>query len=251
MAAPIIYQTLNGLGMDPSVYYVNAYAAGGSVTPEYPAPPFLPGMQAIGTDGSQFVFVQASTSISLTDIVMLNVGQTTTPYQANSINTTNVFGSLAFGIGATGLVLKQSVSFIPAGAYFWAQTRGQYIPATNSGGVLTAAPAASGGVGSIALYTALTGVGVGIITSVTTTASPGFAGIVCINSLTSGISASVIPPIGTLSSVWASATTQGLTVGPVICLNNPRMILVGSSGVGLSANANTAAAAGTSGPYSF
>lgn len=235
MAQPVVYQTLNGLGMDPTVYYANVYTAGGSITPEYPAPPFLPGMKAIGTDGSEFVFVQASTSISLTDVIMLNVGQTSSPYQANSINTTNVFGSLAWGLAATGLITKQSVSYIPAGSYFWAQTRGQFIPATNSGGVLTAAPAAAG-VGSLALYTALTGVGVGIITSVSTSLSPGIAGVLCINSLTSGISASVVPPIGNLSSIWASATTAGLTVGPVICLNNPRFIMVGTTVSPLSAN---------------
>jgi hypothetical protein len=235
MAQPVIYQTLNGLGMDPSIYYLNSATAGGSVTPEYPAPPFLAGMQAIGTDGSQFVFVQASTSISLTDIVAINSGTgAANPYMANSVSTTNIFASNLVGLAATGLVTKQSVSFIPAGAFFWAQTRGQFIPATNSGGVL--AGPVSAGIGPVSLFVALTGVGVGIITSVTTTLSPGIAGIVCVNSLTSGISASVIPPMGTLSSIWASATTAGLTVGPVIAMNNPRFITVGTTLSPLAAN---------------
>src|SRR6266481_216616 len=120
MAQPVFYQTLNNLGVDPALYYVAAFTAGGSIQPEYPAPPFLPGMRAFGSDGSEFVFVQASTSISLADFVMINVAASSGPlysYMANSLTSTNVFSSLAYGIAATGNILKQSVTFIPAGAF--------------------------------------------------------------------------------------------------------------------------------------
>lgn len=213
MAQPVFYQTLNMLGIDPTVYY-NVSA---SATPETPAAPYLVGTQAFGSDGSQFVFVQASTSISLTDFVVINQGTPTSPYQANSITNTNVQSSLAVGIGSTGLVLKQSVTFIPAAAFFWALTRGQYVPATTSNGLAT-------NTGGVALFTSATA---GVLTSVTTSSSLGaaFAGIICVNSLTVSIASSVVPPVGTL--------TNGFTVGPVVNLNLPRPIIANPSlGIG-------------------
>src|SRR5512134_2034615 len=117
MASPVHYQTLSNQGVDPTQYY----AVSASVTPETPAPPFLPGTRAFGSDGSEFVFVQASTTINPTDFVMLNIAsQAGGPYQANSITNTNVASSLAVGLASTGLVKQQSVTYIPAGAYFWA-----------------------------------------------------------------------------------------------------------------------------------
>src|SRR5271166_69456 len=104
MAQPVFYQTLNMVGIDPTLYYT--WAA--SITPETPAPPFIVGTQAFGSDGSQFVFVQASTSISLTDFVIINQDNQAAPYQANSVTNTNVATSLAVGFGSTGLIQKQS-----------------------------------------------------------------------------------------------------------------------------------------------
>ncbi len=209
MATPVFYQTMNNVGVDPTVYYT--WTA--SLTPETPAPPFLVGSQAFGSDGSTFVFVQASTSISLTDFVLIGQGANTFggAYTANSISNTNVVSSLAVGMGSTGLVLRQSVTFIPAGAYFWALTRGQNVPASTSFGL-------SSNTGGVLLYTSAA---VGVLTSVTASASVGtaFAGIVCINSLTlsTGISASIVPPAGTLVGT-------GLTQGPVVNLNLPRTV---------------------------
>lgn len=209
MAQPNFYQTMNNVGVDPTVYY----AVSASTTPETPAPPFLVGTQAFGSDGSQFVFVQASTSISLTDFVAINAGTAPNQYQANSITNTTVVSSLIVGMGSTGLVVRQSVTFIPAAAFFWALTRGQAVPATTSNGLAANTPA-------VFLYTSATA---GIVTSVTTSFSLAAAlgGIVCINSITlsTGIAASIVPPAGTLS-------TTGLTIGPVVNMNNPRIILV-------------------------
>lgn len=213
MATPAFYQTLSNMGVDPTVYYT--WTA--SLTPETPAPPFLVGTQAFGSDGSQFVFVQASTSISLTDFVVINQGSQAAPYQANSVTTTNIASSLAVGLASTGLVVKQSVSFIPAAAYFWGCTRGQNIPATTSNGLAGNTPV-------VALFTSATA---GVLTSVTTTTAYAFAGIVCINSITlsTGIASSIVPPAGTLSST-------GLTIGPVVNLNAPRLVLIVSSAAG-------------------
>ena len=208
MAQPVFYQTLNQTGVDPTQYY----AVSPSVTPETPAPPFLVGTKAIGSDGSEFVFVQASTSISLTDFVAINIGSVGGgSYQANSVTSTNIVSSLIVGLGSTGIVLKGSVSYIPAGAYFWAQTRGQYIPATTSGGLAS-------GTG-VALFTSATA---GVLTSVTTssTLAAGIAGIICVNSLTVSIPSSIVPAAGgTLSST-------GYTVGPVVNMNLPRLVTV-------------------------
>jgi hypothetical protein len=237
MAQPVFYQTLNMLGVDPTVYYLNIGTAGASITPEFPATPFIPGMQAFGSDGSQFVFVQASTSISLTDFVMINIGPAADPYQANSITTTNVTTSLAVGIGSTGLILKQSVSFIPAGSYFWACTKGQSIPATTSGGTTGLAT----NTGGVQLFTTSTA---GAILSQTVSASLNTAivGIICINSLTVSIPSSIIPPAGGTQS-------NGFTVGPVVNINNPRpvnLIQVPATAGGL-----TQASAGSQAVFGF
>jgi hypothetical protein len=223
MATNIFYQTLTNMGVDPTSYYPVTTTAGASINPEYPGPPVAVGTKAFGTDGSEFVFVQASTSISLTDFVVINAGAAAAPFQANSINTTNVWSSLYVGIAGTGLVLKQSVTFIPAGAFFWAQTRGTFMPATNSGGFATglSAPLASTGA-QVPLYVALSAVATaGALCSTTTSLSPAFAGIICINSITISIAGSIVPPAGTL--------TSGVTVGPVVNLNNPRAIQAFSS----------------------
>ncbi len=213
MATPVFYQTLNMVGVDPTQYYVNS----ASVTPETPAPPFLVGTQAFGSDGSQFVFVQASTSISLTDFVIINNGLPGSNYQASSLTSTNIIGSVATGIGSTGIMIKGSIaSVIPAGAFFWACTRGQNVPATTSGNASPLQATAGG----VALFTSATA---GVITSVTANASIAtcIAGIVCVSSITlsTGTPASVVPPAGSLSAT-------GLTLGPVVNINNPRSVII-------------------------
>lgn len=211
MSQPVFYQTMNMVGVDPTLYYT--WTA--STTPETPAPPFLVGTQAFGSDGSELVFVQASTSISLTDFVVVNQGTQAVPYTANSVTNTNVQSSICVGLASTGLVLKQSVTFIPAGAYFWALRRGQNVPATTSGG--SANPMATN-TPTVVLFTTGTA---GVISSVTTSSSLTLAlgGIVCINSLTVSIPASIVPPAG------GTQTSTGYTVGPVVNLNLPRVVL--------------------------
>src|SRR6202051_3131175 len=221
MATPVFYQTMNNVGVDPTIYYTWTV----SITPETPAPPFLVGTQAVGSDGSQFVFVQASTSISLTDFVLIGQGSQAAPYQANSITTTNIASSLAVGLGSSGLVLKQSVTFIPAGAYFWCLTRGQNVPATTSGGSANIMATNAGGV---VLFTSATA---GVLTSVTTGASLayGLVGIICVNSLTVSIPASIVPAAGGTQS-------NGFTVGPVVNMNMPRPTILGGASLGAGIN---------------
>lgn len=215
MATPVHYQTTTGIGVDPTQYYVATFSAGASITPEYPAAPYLPGTRAFGSDGSEFIFVQASTAVNLTDFVILNSGsQGGGTYQANPVSNTTVTSSLAVGLASTGLVLRQSVTTIPAGAFFWALTKGQFVPATTSGGTSGLATNTSG----VPLFTSAT---TGILTSVTTSQSlaGAFAGIICVNSLTVSIPSSVVPPVGDTKS-------NGFTVGPVVNLNNPRPVVI-------------------------
>ncbi len=218
MAQPVFYQTLNMLGIDPTIYYTNITTAGGSVTPELPAPPFVPGTRAFGSDGSEFIFVQASTSISLSDFVLLTAGTAVNPYMANSITTTNAtqtaatVGNANMAIASSGLVVKQSVSFIPAGAMFWALTKGQFVPCSQSASFATLAPSAS-----VILYTTTSA---GMLTtapsvSSSTLASVAFAGFNLISSISVSIPSSVVPQVGIQSAT-------GFTIGPVVSMNNPR-----------------------------
>src|SRR5882672_659817 len=226
MAGPVFYQTLNMVGVDPTLYYTNLATAGGSVTPEYPAPPFIVGTRAFGSDGSEFVFVQASTSISLTDFVVVGAGTVAAgTYMANPITNANAT-SADIALGSTGIILKQSVSFVPAGAMFWACTKGQFLPATTSSqyGLSTNG-------GAIILYTTTSPGQLSSAASLaTSTGNVAFAGFAVISSVSLSIPASVVPPVGTLSN--------GFTVGPVVSMNNPRTtVAVGASGSALSNNA--------------
>ncbi len=232
MATAVQCQSVTGVGCDPTVYY----AVSASVTPEYPAPPFLTGTRAFGSDGTEFVFVQASTSISLTDFVVLNVaasGGTAVGYMANSVTTTNIQSSLAVGLASTGIVLRQSVTYVPAGAYFWALTKGQYIPATTSGGATIVQGAGTGLASNTKGCILTTSSVAGVLTSVTTSASlqAAILGIICVNSLTVSIPTSVVPPAGDTKS-------NGFTVGPVVNMNNPRPYVSISDSAGLIAANN-------------
>jgi hypothetical protein len=232
MAQPVFYQTLNMLGIDPTIYYANVATAGGSVTPEYPAPPFVPGTLAFGSDGTQFIFVQASTSVSLTDFVLITAGTSPNPFLANSITTANAGVAAAasaanMAVASAGLVLKQSVSYIPANAMFWACTKGDFIPATTSanfGGLVSGA--------QVVLYTTTSPGQMSTTASIISSssiASVAFAGFNVVSSVSISIAASVVPPAGTL--------TNGFTVGPVVSLNNPRTVVI----QGIAATGNISA----------
>lgn len=209
MATPVFYQTLNMIGIDPTIYYTNLATAGGSITPEYPSPPFVAGTRAFGSDGSEFIFVQASTSITFTDFVVINCGQAAAPFQANSATSTNAASSLAIELGSTALLASASVTnFIPAQAFFWAATKGNFLPASTSGNTL-----ALGGKNTT-IYT--TGTAGQLTTTYAATTQVAFGGITVVNSITITIQGSIVPAAGVL--------TNGATIGPVVSLNKVRVI---------------------------
>lgn len=167
MATPTSWNTLSKEGVDVTTYYV----VSASTTPETPAPPFNVGELCLGTNGSEYVFVQASTTINLGSFLAIQNG-----YYTNGLTSTNVVSSLGCRIGITGAVASTNVSltYIPAGAYFWAATRGSSIAGTQ-----TTAQSLT----NVQLFTSATA---GVITSVTTSSSlaAGLAGIECVSSTT-------------------------------------------------------------------
>lgn len=217
MAAPVFYQTLNMVGIDPTQYYLNTATAGGSVTPEYPAPPFIAGTRAFGSDGSEFIFVQASTTINFTDFVLITSGASSNtnpglnPFTANSITSTNAFSSLAIEIGSAALIVKGSITNIPAGAYFWACTKGNFLSANTSGNNLlgTLTP-------QVTMWTTATS---GILTNNVAAATTlvAFAGFTVVSSITITVPLSIAPPSGVL--------TNGYALGPIVSMNKVRTIV--------------------------
>lgn len=193
MATPTKFGTTPFGGVDPSQYYV----VSASLTPETPSPPFAIGTWVAASNGSEYIFVQASTSIAIGDFVAV-----TYQNQANSLTSTNVVASVGARVGMAEAVVAGSVTYIPAGAYFWATVRGENcVASVNSTGVTTGTGA------SIQLFTSATA---GAVTSVTTssTLACGLAGIECV----------------------ASATVT--TSGGIFNLTWPRTILVVSSAGG-------------------
>lgn len=169
MATPTQFVTTNIEGVDVTQWF-NVSA---SLTPETPAPPFAPGNVAMGQNGAEYVFVQASTTINLGAV--LQISQTNT---ANGLISTNIASSLGCRIGTTGAVtsIGASLTYIPAGAYFWAQVRGGPVALTQSSTLTSQL----GATGAPQLYTTATA---GVISSATVTL-PAIAGIECVSSTT-------------------------------------------------------------------
>lgn len=191
MAQPSAYSTLNQSGIDPTIYY----AVSASTTPEYPAPPFLIGSMCLGNNGSEFVFVQASTTINLGDFLAI-----TNANQANSLTSTNVISSLGCKIGMAGTVVAGSLTYIPAQAYFWAASRGESM----SGNAGTATTAGT----PVQLFTSATA---GAVTSVTTssTLAVGLAGIECVSSVTPIFDLTWPRTVAVFSSAGGTLTAVG------------------------------------------
>ncbi len=166
----------------------NTYTVSASLTPETPAPPFLVGTEVIGVNGAQYVFVQASTSISAYDFVAI-----TGTHTANSLTSVNLVAAAGGRIGvAPGSPVVTSTG-IAAGTYFWAQLNGT--------GVLANAIAASTA-SATQLYTSLTA---GILASVTSTSSQIVAGVIMTASATANPQTFALswPRISTYSTLGA------------------------------------------------
>lgn len=120
----VIYSTTTQEGID-----INNVFILDTSTPEYPAPPFLPGETAWGTDGSEFVYCTASITIAGGSVVL--IAQAPGSWSVALIGGAtvsaagNVSGLLA-GVtgGTTGSVAIPAPTGTQKGAYFWVQRAG-------------------------------------------------------------------------------------------------------------------------------
>ena len=164
MASATSFNTLSKEGVDVTVVYTMT----ASLTPETPAPPFAIGDICEGMFGAQWVFVQASTSITVNDWLAIKGSM-----QANSLTTTNIAaaGGVQLGVapGATAGNGGVNATML-AGTYFWAQIRGSQVAANGIAATSTS---------NVDLFTSATA---GILTS--TSGGIGVAGVIVTASLT-------------------------------------------------------------------
>lgn len=125
--AAAIYSTVNESGIDiNSVFPLN------TGTPEYPAPPFIPGTLAWGTDGSEWVYSTASITIAAGSLVSFSL---TAGSWSVALVTSTTAGGGAIGTSKLGTLLgvvggSQGTMVVPApsgtitGQYFWVQRAG-------------------------------------------------------------------------------------------------------------------------------
>lgn len=131
-----IYSTTAQEGIDINNVFILSTG-----TPEYPAPPFLPGELAWGTDGSEWVYCTASITIAPGSVVVISpvpgswsvalIGGATIAATAAPVGQL-----IAVTGGGTGSVAVPAPASPQTGAYFWAQRAGN-APRVNSAAATT------------------------------------------------------------------------------------------------------------------
>ena len=123
MANPIAYSTTTQSGIDiNNVFYLDT-----KTYPEYPAPPFYPGEQAWGTDGSAWVYCTASQAISAAAVVVVNEvpgSWSVAPIGGATVATAPTGDLVGVVGGSTGSVSVSAPSGTQTGSYFWVQRAG-------------------------------------------------------------------------------------------------------------------------------
>ena len=118
-----IYSTTTQEGIDiNNVFYLDTKSA-----PEYPAPPFLPGELAWGTDASEWIFSQATISIAPGSAVVFSApaaGSWSVTLLTNTNGRTLYGAYVGITGGATGSVTVQAPSGTQTNSYFWVQRAG-------------------------------------------------------------------------------------------------------------------------------
>lgn len=117
-----IFSTTAQEGID-----INAVFIQSTGTPEYPAPPFLPGELAWGTDGSEWVYCTASITIAPGSVLLVSAvpGSWSVALIGGATVATAPTGQLlAVSGGATGSVAIPAPASPQTGTYFWAQRAG-------------------------------------------------------------------------------------------------------------------------------
>ena len=132
MANPIIYSTTTQMGIDINSVFLLDTAG----HPEYPAPPFYPGEQAWGTDGSSWVYCQASQTLSAGYVVIVSEipgSWSVAPIGGATVATSPTGDLLGVIGGAPGTIGIPAPTGTQTAAYFWIQRSG------NAQNVITAA----------------------------------------------------------------------------------------------------------------
>src|SRR4051812_18967683 len=120
----ILYSTSQQEGVD-----INAVFVQSSGTPEYPAPPFVAGSLAWGTDGSEWVYCTSSITVAAGSVVVVSAvpgswsvaligGGTIAAASAPVGQLVGVTG------GGTGSVVVGAPVAPQTGSYFWVQRAG-------------------------------------------------------------------------------------------------------------------------------
>ena len=123
--AAAIYNTANKEGVDINQVFILDPTA----TIEYPNPPFLPGDQAFGTDGSAWVYCTASITLAAGSVVLLS--QTQGSFSVALIGGSSVTAAantqgMLVGVigGSNGSLVVPAPSGTQKGTYFWVQRNG-------------------------------------------------------------------------------------------------------------------------------
>jgi hypothetical protein len=122
MANPIIYSTTTQSGININQVYFQDTGA-----PEYPAPPFYPGEQAWGTDGSAWVYCTSSQTLAASTVVIVSEvpGSWSVAPIGGATVATAPTGDLVGVVGGPGGTLAVGApSGTQTGAYFWIQRAG-------------------------------------------------------------------------------------------------------------------------------
>jgi len=128
--------TDNKLGANfNKVISVNTDQDEADFTPEYPSTPLALGERAHGDGGSEWIFVQASTTVSQYMAVVIDAN-----FKANNLTS----ALIASNVYAIGLAQFSDVTCANAGEYFWA-----LLKANGGGAAANVSPSAGRGV---ALY---------------------------------------------------------------------------------------------------
>jgi len=123
MAAPAIYSTVNDAGIDiNNVFYLDTKSF-----PEYPAPPFIAGTIAYGTDGSYWVYCTASITIAAGAVVRVSEvgGSWSVALVGGATVATAPTGDLVGVVGGSqGTMVVGAPSGTQTGSFFWVQRAG-------------------------------------------------------------------------------------------------------------------------------
>lgn len=117
-----LYSTTAQEGID-----VNAVFIQSTGTPEYPAPPFIAGELAWGTDGSEWVYCTASITLAPGSVLLISAvpGSWSVALIGGATVATAPTGQLiAVSGGGTGSVAIPAPASPQTGTYFWAQRAG-------------------------------------------------------------------------------------------------------------------------------